>query len=312
MLRMRMKLFSAFFLLHLLVIMFSLRIFPSQGQSQLEWGTTYLIATHADGSALLIIEQRILGLSNISYYSSGEYLQTFSENASRLVGNAWVLVGRDMEAKNFRVTATVSQTALVSSGKIRHEFDWVGFAETRDERLIIGDVFIEEFFFLGNGSFFLEYPREYHVVQVSPTPDELMEDSQLIAWYSVEDFEFAQANIIVEKETSGASSFVQEYTAVFVGSITLVGIGSVSLWFFKFRNRRKHAPSPLFSFEVEDEEEKVVKLLKAANGPIYQSIITKQLGFSRSKTSKLLTSMESKKIVVRKKKGRDKVVVLKE
>jgi len=313
---MRVKLFSAVFLLHLLIITFFVGIFPGQGQGQLEWGTTYLIVVRADGSALWIIEQRILGLSNVSRYTSAEYLQEFTKNASELVDKAWLAlpIGREMEAKNFRVTATVSYTSSGSSGTIKHQFDWVGFAETEGERLIIGDVFVEGFFFLGDGSLVLEYPREYHTVQVSPTPDELREDSQMITWHSVENLDFAQANIILEKEkekeTSGTSNFVQEYPAVFFGSIVLVGIGSVSLWFILLRNRRKHVPSPLISLGVKDEEEKVVALLKAAKGPMYQSTITKQLGFSRSKTSKLLASMESKGIVTRRKKGRDKVVAL--
>ncbi len=304
-----MKSFSAAFLLHLLLIVFSLRIFPAQGQ--LEWGTTYLIATYVDGSASWIVEQRILGLSNISLYTSAEYLRDFSENASLLVGKAWVSTGREMEAKNFRVTATLSYTSLGSSATIKHQFDWVGFAKAEGEELLIGDVFVEGFFFLGNGSLVLEYPREYHAIQVSPTPDELLEDSQLIAWHRVEDFDFTQTDIVLEKEASDASNFVPEYTAVFVGySIALIGIGSIGFWFFRVRSRKKSVSSPSLSLQVEDDEERVVALLKAAKGPVYQSTITEQLGFSRSKTSKLLASMERKGIVIRETKGRDKVVVL--
>jgi len=307
---MQMKVFSSLFILQLLAITFSFGIF--WGQAQFESGTTYLIAIHADGSALMIIEQRILGLSNISRYSSAEYLQEFIENASVLVDRAWLSLplSREMEAKNFRVTATVSYTTLGSSATIKHQFDWVGFAEAKAEQLIVGDVFVDGLFFLGKGSLVLEYPRDYHVVKVSPTPDELWEESQMIMWHSIENIDFTQANIVFEKETSGASDFVQEYAALFVGSIVLFGVSSVGLWFFKLRNRKKRVPSPLLPVGVEDEEEKVVALLKTAKGPVYQSTITKQLGFSRSKTSKLLALMENKGIVIRQKKGRDKVVIL--
>jgi len=308
---MQMKLFSVAFLVYLLIIMFSLGMFTGQGRGQLEWGTTYLIATHADGSASWIIEQRILGLSNVSRYTSKEYLQEFIKNASDLVDNAWLAlpISREMEANNFKVTATVSYTSSGSSGTIKHQFDWIGFAKTESERLVIGDVFVEGFFFLGNGSLVLEYPREYHVIKVSPTPDELMEDSQMITWHSIENFDLTQANVVLERETPSTSNFVQEYPAVFFGSIALAGLSSVGLGYILLRNRRKRASSPL-SLRIEDEEEKVVALLKAAKGPVYQSTITKQLGFSRSKTSKLLASMESKGIVIRQKKGRDKIVVL--
>lgn len=306
---MQLKLLAALFLFHFSVILFFFVIFSGQGQ--LELRTTYLITTNVDGSASWIIEQRISGLSNISRYSTAGYLQEFSKNASSLVDRAWLIVGREMEAKNFKVIATVSHTSLGSTGTIKHQFDWVGFAETEGERLIIGDVFVKGFFFLGDGSLILEYPREYHPTELSPTPDELRDDSQIIKWHGVEDIDFSQANVILEKETPGISKFAQDNPVVFFGSIALVGIGSASLWFFILRSIGRHASSSMLSLRAKDEEEKVIALLKAVSGPVYQSTITEQLGVSRSKTSKLLALMESKGIVTRQRKGRDKVVVLK-
>jgi len=73
-----------------------------------------------------------------------------------------------------------------------------------------------------------------------------------------------------------------------------------------------HACGPLqkISLGIEDDEDNVVTLLKAAGGRLYQSTITKKCGFSKSKTSELLTSMENKGIVRRQKKGREKLVTL--
>ena len=61
---------------------------------------------------------------------------------------------------------------------------------------------------------------------------------------------------------------------------------------------------------MEDDEEKVVNLLKAAGGSLYQSAIADQCGFSRSKASKLLALMERKRKIRREKKGREKLVTL--
>lgn len=60
------------------------------------------------------------------------------------------------------------------------------------------------------------------------------------------------------------------------------------------------------------DEAKVVKLLREAGGSLYQSTITKQLGFSKSKTSGLLKNMEKQGIVRRQKKGREKLVMFTE
>lgn len=62
--------------------------------------------------------------------------------------------------------------------------------------------------------------------------------------------------------------------------------------------------------KMEDDEEKVVKLLKSAGGQLYQSQISRHYGFSTSKTSELLSSMEKKGLIKRKTQGREKIVKL--
>jgi uncharacterized membrane protein len=92
----------------------------------------------------------------------------------------------------------------------------------------------------------------------------------------------------------------------------IAGIGSAGLWFFKFRRKETGVIAAASQIKpmIEDDGEKVVKLLREAGGSLYQSTITKQLGFSKSKTSGLLKSMEKKGSVRRQKKGREKTVTL--
>ena len=57
------------------------------------------------------------------------------------------------------------------------------------------------------------------------------------------------------------------------------------------------------------------KKRKSENGPILggsvnQSIIAERCQFSKAKTSQLLSALEQKGVVIRHKKGRDKIVIL--
>ena len=63
-------------------------------------------------------------------------------------------------------------------------------------------------------------------------------------------------------------------------------------------------------FEIKSDEDRVVELLHNVGGQIYQSMITKQLGCSKAKTSGLLKGMEKKGLVKRKKMGREVIVTL--
>jgi len=96
--------------------------------------------------------------------------------------------------------------------------------------------------------------------------------------------------------------------------VALLGITIASIWFFRFRKKRKaKAGFPQISSlisEIEDDEKKVIELLKSAGGRLYQSSIADQLKFSRSKTSKLLKIMEDKGKILREEKGREKIVTL--
>ncbi|MEM2912700.1 MAG: cohesin domain-containing protein [Candidatus Bathyarchaeia archaeon] len=102
---------------------------------------------------------------------------------------------------------------------------------------------------------------------------------------------------------------------IIVSVVVFVGIIFAGMWLFKFRKKRKAMPTfPVSSLisELEDDEKKIVNLLKSAGGRLLQSSIAEQLKFSRAKTSKLLKIMEDKGKIRREQKGREKIVTLQE
>jgi uncharacterized membrane protein len=70
--------------------------------------------------------------------------------------------------------------------------------------------------------------------------------------------------------------------------------------------------TPAETSTVETEEDKIIKILKSSGGSLRQSVIVEQCRFSKAKTSQLLTVLEEKGKITRLKKGRDKIVTLKE
>ncbi len=106
------------------------------------------------------------------------------------------------------------------------------------------------------------------------------------------------------------------YTIIIISSIA-VALALVSLFLAKFRKRQRKEASPNANSDVplaliETDEAKVVKLINAQGGSVFQSDIAEQLKFSKAKTSQLLTTLEKKGVVRRYKKGRDKIVTLTE
>lgn len=305
---MAMKPYMVFFLPIFLTVL--IPIGTVLGTYQLE----YRIEVRADGSATWIIkhvfvkgedEAMFAQLSNPIYFSD-----TFVENIKSLVNATKGETGRmNMTVENFVMTVSVSGSYSI----VEYQFHWKEFAETEDTRVKIGDVFeVEGLFLYGEGTVNIEYPSEYMIKSVSPRPN--AESGQTLTWYGIRDFETGEPRIVLrEKAASGFIEIVKENALTIVGLIALVGFSSISFYYFKLRKKEvmvAKPPVPPGVLAIEDDEEKVVNLLRAAGGSMYQSNIADQCKFSRSKASKLLKTMESKGKIRREKRGREKVVTL--
>ena len=311
---MAMKPYIIFFLTLFLTVL--IPVSTVFGTYQLE----YRIEVHADGSATWIIEHvfargedeaMFKQLTDPTYFSD-----TFVKNIKSLVNASREKTGRmNMTVEKFVMTASVLDSYRV----VKYEFYWRGFGETEDAWIKIGDVFEAEGLFLyGEGTVNIVYPLEYTIESISPRPN--AESGQTLTWYGIKDFGTGEPKIVLrQKAASGAPGFMEimkENAPIIASLIALVVVSSTSLYYFKLRKKEMKeiigakAPTPPSVLGIEDDEEKVVNLLRAAGGSLYQSTIADHCGFSRSKTSKLLATMEKKGKIRREKKGREKVVTL--
>lgn len=286
------------------------------------WGTSpqleYRIEVHADGSASWIIEHRFLKGENESLFaqlSSPTYFSdVFVKNIKMLLNATKEKTGRmNMTVENFVMIASV----LGSYSVVTYQFEWQGFAETADTRIMIGDVFtVDGLFLYGEGTVSIQFPSEYTVESVSPSPH--AQSNQTLTWYGIKDFGVGEPKIVLgqEKAAYGFLEIIKANAPIIASLITLVAVSSISFYYFKLRKKETRetisaeAPVPSGVLRIEDDEEKVVNLLRAAGGSLYQSKIADECGFSRAKASKLLAAMEKQGKIRRVEKGREKVVTL--
>jgi len=292
--------------------------------AELEWFTTYKIHMYADGSATWLIERRaLLETENdvVAFFEEGSSskFEEFKENVTSLVNEAWLRgIGRDMSATNFRMDAGIYYTAAGAYGVTKYYFDWIGFAEAKEDHIEMGDVFDGEYVDLHQDDvLIIEYPTGYAIVGESmTTPDITKERNRTLVWYGPKDFGDREPRATFKKITSGIIEIIQQYFLAIISIIVLAGIGT-SLWFFRLRRKEEKKVGEHLAkvaIETEDEEEKIVTLLRTAGGRLPQSTITQQLGFSKSKTSKMLKNLENRGIVRREMIGkrRKRVILINE
>jgi len=309
-----------------LLALFSLGLFVHIGVTQegLEESTTYQISVDEGGLATWVIERRFI-LSNEdevaifqSYISEFEsqkdaYLEEFSNETKVLVERGSLITGRSMRAENFDVTIGLLETATASYGVIKYQYDWVGFAKIEEEWVVIGDVFEGGFYLYKDDTLIVKYPQEFGVQAVSPIPDENRENEQALLWYGRRNFGGGEPTIILTTANIEADSSLQNNLLLIFAVVSVILLSFVVFWFLKKRKGNKRVARGSLKkekFQIKSDEDKVVELLHNVGGQIYQSMITKQLGCSKAKTSGLLKGMEKKGLVKRKKMGREVIVTL--
>jgi hypothetical protein len=289
---------------------------------QLQWRTSTHIEVFADGSSTWVVEQRTVLLTDDDEAAFYQYLNIssvdqISSHFRSIVDQASLVTGRSMRIANLEVNANVSTKGLSTEGIIQYQFDWIGFAgQTGDSGIKIGDALSGEMDLSRDDELTIVYPSGYSAVSVYPLPDSTQPSERTLTWLGPRNFGAGEPHVILEKENSSWIDAIASDIPflVVIAAAFLAGFFGYFLG-VKRAGAKSTKPNAGFlqshsSLDAEDDEEKVVRLLAAAGGRMYQSTITAQGGFSKSKTSELVSTMELKGVVSRKKMGRRKLVTL--
>lgn len=272
----------------------------------------YTVQVKSDGSAMWTVTQ----FSGIN--SPADTWAGFQERVFNLVNAASSVTHRAMEIdeNSLQINTIISAESKTSE----YTFTWQNFAIVEGGEMLIGDVFEVNNFFgqlYGDAALELSYPSEFSIKSVYPPPYERQDTSKTLRWSRTQDIVNSKPSIILTRNGqsgNGNSLDLQQYAVT--GLASAVGIGLLLLAFFKFKQHKTNKQSASLVLAektaIESEEDKVLNLLKSAGGSMRQSAITEQCRFSKAKTSQLLSSLEKRGNITRYKKGRDKIVTLKE
>jgi uncharacterized membrane protein len=270
----------------------------------------YKIIINTDNSATWIITK----FSDLN--APIDTWETFQTRIYGLVDSASSLTKRDMTVNESSLQ--INTTFSANSKTTEYMFTWQNFSTTQNSQLTFGDVFkVKDFFnqLYGDAEMQISYPEDCFVKSVLPVPNSGDISENPLKWYSAQTFAESNPSVVLKAQGNATddnnNGIWQQYGIVLIA----VAIVATSLAGFYVYKQRKPSiavakPSPNVMFEGGDD--KIISLLKASGGTMRQSAIVDQSGFSKAKTSQLLAVMERRGNVTRYKKGRDKIVVLKE
>ncbi len=200
-----------------------------------------------------------------------------------------------MAAENFNVTCAVDGIPTGKYGIIQYSFEWMGFANSKNDKIEIGDVFEGGLYLSKDDTLIIKCPEGYTPKDITPSPDDI-KDSDII-WYGQRDFKTGEPRIVFER-----SGIIPWYAILTIIVMAIVG----TFFLRKIKERFKKAENL-----TESDEDIIIKILKDAGGTLYQSEILKKTKFSKSKLSNLLKSMGNQGMIKKIKKGRKNLIVLK-
>jgi uncharacterized membrane protein len=239
--------------------------------------------------------------------------EDFEHRLISTINNAKDRTGREMAPDLLSLEMSTQIHWETSSKTIMYIFRWENFSIIEESQISIGDVFTEDFFSLlfGEGELILTYPPGYLLRSVSINPNEMDQSTNTLHWYRTQDFLAGNHNILFEAG-GGSNGFLNLLFTLAILSSGGIGIMVITFLVFKQRRKQKEKLSRLDEFpslqESESDQDKILRLLESSGGNLKQSEVSVKLGFSRAKTSLLLSEMEKNSIVRRIKKGKTKII----
>jgi uncharacterized membrane protein len=290
-----------------ILLLLSLPLYTVQGQNYFE----YNVQVRGDGSAVWSVTQ----FSNVN--ATVESWDGFQQRVFDLVDAAASVTHREMaiDEASLQINTTISAESKITE----YSFVWQNFSTVQGSVITFGDIFQVNNFFgqlYGDAALQVNYPSNYNVVSVNPSPYQRQDAAQTLRWSRTQDLTGSGVHIVLISNSPDANASTSRRQYGFVVLVLAVATVLSIVGFVLFRRRRRNgikavANAPVAS-SLDSEEDKVIKLLKSVGGIMRQSEITERCRFSKAKTSQLLSALESKGILARYKKGRDKIVTLKE
>jgi uncharacterized membrane protein len=293
----------------------------AQAVSDSDYSTTYIITVGDDGSAKWLIEYRtplltdddLTSFENYSQNMNTVYLPELRDLMQRSAAQAALGTARDMAVNDFTGNAVVQTSPTGKYGVITYTFSWTNFAGT-DNGISIGDAFVGGMYLARGNTLIIKYPQGYTPVSVNPSPDQ---DNDGLTWYGLRSLGPGQPSVTL---TGTTFSILPVLGGGFL--IVIIILGGVMLFRRKGMARipdergmeesmdAEESLVTLSKADLETLEEKIMQLLTAQNGEMFQSEIVKVLGLPKSTVSTTLNDLHQRGIIQKVRKGRENLIRL--
>lgn len=232
----------------------------------------------------------------------------FYERIRASISAAENATGREMAGTEFDVNASVRRIPQ-EYGVVTYSFRWQGFATVSDRRISVGDA-LAGFFLNDNERLLLSWPRGYELVDVRPEPDARRD--RTVVWSGPTEFGPEEPRLTLADRPGPWTQFIPVGTAVII-----VTLAAALVWARHNGHTIRPPVSGLFSddgpeSQLLSNEEKVLRLIEEHGGRVKQQDVADELGWTRTKTSYVVSNLREDDRIRSFRLGRENVLSLPE
>jgi len=276
-----------------------------------DFTTTYTITIQEDGTAVWYVEYRALlatqeDLDAFENYSSdleSVYFPQFKDLMQNSAAQAEAATSRHMVIDDFSGDAVIQTSPTGRYGVVFFSFSWTNFARQKNG-LVVGDAFAGGLYLSKDAVLVIRYPSGYTVKAAEPAPDEVRDG---LIWYGLRPFGPGEPRLVLEPPAFSLLMLV-------IGCGILI-IATAGLFVYFRKKRRMAVPEQQLEEVLSDAdmaslEERIVQLLTAHGGELFQSEIVRNLGLPKSTVSSALNELHSRGAIQKVKRGRENLIRL--
>ncbi len=286
---------------------------PADAATVPDYTVTYTVTVSDDGSAVWQVEYRTLLATDNDTAAFGEYsaaidsiyLPQFRELMEHSAAQASIATSRTMTVSGFSGTSDIQTSPTGKYGVILYSFTWHGFARPGTE-MMIGDAFASGMYLSKDTTLVIRYPSGWTVTSMDPVPDTVRDG---LTWYGQRSFGPGEPRIVLAQSGSPLPMALAGFVVI------LLAGGAV---FVLVKRKRQSdavdppepAALPLSEAEIVSLGERIIQMIRANGGEMYQSGIVKNLGLPKSTVSNALNDLHERGLVLKVKKGRENLIRL--
>ena len=271
---------------------------------------TYTISLQGDGSAVWNMEYRtpllsqddIASFQNYSEQIQAVYLPDYTELMKNSATQASIATARPVGVNNFSADAAVQSGPTGSYGVVHYQCLWTGFASPGD-LLTVGDVFVGGLYLGKDQSLIIRPPPGFSVTEASPQPDGSQDG---LVWYGIRSFGAGEPRVVLTRDVVPWFPVL----LILVVAVLAVGIYASRKRFLKTSPAPATGPSVTDPGTAMELEDRILALLQARGGSLYQSEIVDILAQPKSTVSEAINRLHGTGRIEKVRKGRENFIRL--